>query len=60
MTKIGRMLFEDGLEEGMEKVKRRTAENMLRDGLDWEKIKKYTDLTDAEIREIEKEMLVSQ
>ena len=76
MTKIGRMLFEDGLEEGMEKgiekgmekgmekgrkeVKRRTAENMLRDGLEWEKIKKYTDLTDAEIREIEKEMLVSQ
>ena len=60
MTKIGRMLFEDGMKEGRRKKKKKTAERLLEKGIDMDVIMDATDLTEAEIREIEESILLSR
>lgn len=68
MTKIGRSIYENGMEEGREEgreegkraEKRKTAEKMLRRGEDMAFIMELTDLTEEEIKEIEEGILVSQ
>lgn len=60
MTKIGRMLFEDGMEEGRSEERKKTAERLLEKGIDMDVIMDATDLTEAEIREIEESILLSR
>ena len=60
MTKVGRMLFEDGMKDGMKEEKRKITEKLLRRGDDVETIMELTELTEEEIREIEKNILVLQ
>lgn len=47
-------LSEGLIEKGIEKGARKTAENMLRDGMEIEKIMKYTGLTREEVNEIKR------
>lgn len=56
MTKIGRSIYENGMKDKA----RQTAERLLRRGVDIETIMDATDLTEEEVKEIEKSMLVSQ
>ena len=56
MTKIGRSIYENGMKDKA----RQTAERLLRRGVDMETIMDATDLTEEEVKEIEKRMLVSQ
>ena len=60
MTKIGRMLFEDGMKEGRTEERKKTAERFLEKGIDMDVIMDATDLTEAEIREIEESILLSR
>ena len=60
MTKIGRMLFEDGMKEGRSEERKKTAERLLEKGIDMDVIMDATDLTEAEIREIEESILLSR
>ena len=64
MTKVGRMLFEDGMKagirEGRETEKREMAEKLLQRGNDIETVMDITDLSEEEVREIEKGILVLQ
>ena len=56
MTKIGRSIYENGMKDKA----RQTAERLLKRGVDMETIMDATDLTEEEVKEIEKSMLVSQ
>ena len=47
MTKIGRMLFEDGMKEGRSEERKKTAERLLEKGIDMDVIMDATDLTEA-------------
>lgn len=60
MTKIGRMLFEDGMKEGRSEERKKTVERLLEKGIDMDVIMDATDLTEAEIREIEESILLSR
>lgn len=60
MTKIGRMLFEDGMKEGRSEERKKTAGRLLEKGIDMDVIMDATDLTEAEIREIEESILLSR
>ena len=54
MTKIGRMLFEDGMKEGRSEERKKTAERLLEKGIDMDVIMDATDLTEAEIERSKK------
>ena len=60
MTKIGKMIFEDGVEtgreEGREEGRLYTAEKMLKKNYAVEEIMEITNLTKEEIEEIEKKL----
>ena len=60
MTKIGRMLFEDGMKEGEREGRRKTAGKLLEKGIAVENIMEAAELSEEEIKEIEKDMLISQ
>ena len=64
MNKVFQSIWEDGEREGWAKGRedgvRETAESMLKDGMEIDKIRKYTGLTEKEIKEIQESMLISQ
>ena len=60
MTKVGRMLFEDEMKERKDEGMKKMAGELLRRGDDVETIMKLTDLTEEEVKEVEKNMLVLQ
>jgi predicted transposase/invertase (TIGR01784 family) len=47
---------EEGLEQGREEGKAEDAINMLNDGLPMEKVCKYTGLTEAKVKQLQKQL----
>ncbi|RKI51555.1 hypothetical protein D7V86_26430, partial [bacterium D16-51] len=63
MTKVFQMIVDEVEEENRQKEKernRKNAEKLLRGGVDIDIIIDVTELTEDEVREIEKNMLVAQ
>ncbi|MDR0992832.1 MAG: hypothetical protein LBL87_08090 [Ruminococcus sp.] len=52
-TGVRRMAYEEGIDQGSENTKLLTAKNMLRDGMNAEKVAEYTELPLEKVKNIQ-------
>lgn len=60
MTKVGRMIYEDGMAEGIMQERKQVVENMFRENLDLSVIQRITGMTIEEIEQIRRDTVMSQ